>query len=153
MTAAALKPYVSSTAEKFAPGTFVRTWNPDLGRDAVGVSIGVEDPQEANPRVHVKWMHDLSTEMVRAEYLYSAEARAFRLEAVRDMHNDLIRKWGLDASKHEDAAREIKDHGDLDEIDEQECLLNESIAETLRDCIVDLLWPAKPCVPEEEIKF
>ena len=30
---------------------------------------------------------------------------------------------------------------------EQELLLNESIAETLRDCISDLLYPAKPVAP------
>ena len=147
------KSYVSSAARQFAPGAFVKTWNPDLGRHAVGISVGVEDPTEANPRVLVKWMHDLSIEPVRSEYLYLEAAQAFRLEAARDLHNDLIRKWGLDASKHEDAAREIRDHGDLDEIDEQECLLNESVAETLRDCIVDLLYPVKPCAPEEEIKF
>ena len=64
-----LRPYISSTAEKFAPGNFVTTWNPDLGRHAVGVTRAIEDVQEANPRVLVKWLHDLSEEFVRAEYL------------------------------------------------------------------------------------
>jgi hypothetical protein len=60
----------SSTAEKFAPGNFVETWNPDLGRNAVGVTRSVENTQEANPRILVKWTHDLSEEWVRAEYLH-----------------------------------------------------------------------------------
>jgi hypothetical protein len=64
-----LQPYVSSTAQRFAPGNFVSTWCPEIGKDAVGVTRAVEDPQEANPRVLVKWMHDLSEEWVRAEYL------------------------------------------------------------------------------------
>lgn len=153
MNAAALSPYISTTAERFAPGTFVKTWNQDLGRHAVGVSVGVEDPTEANPRIRVKWMHDLSTEMVRAEYLYLDTAEAFCVAVARSLHEEVARKWNADAAKHEDAAREIRDHGDLDEIDEQECLLNESIAETLRSCVTDLLWPAKPCAPEEELKF
>lgn len=63
------RPYISSTAEKFAPGNFVTTWAPELGRDAVGVTRAIEDVQEANPRVLVKWLHDLSEEFVRAEYL------------------------------------------------------------------------------------
>ena len=69
-TNASLKPYVSSTAEKFAPGNFVTMWCPEIGRDAVGVTRAVEDPTEANPRILVKWMHDLSEEWVRSEYLY-----------------------------------------------------------------------------------
>jgi hypothetical protein len=150
---APLKPYVSSTAERYAPGTIVKTWNPEIARDAVGITVGVEDPTEANPRIHVKWMHDWSTELVRAEYLYLAAAEAFCREAARSFHDEAVRKWIADAQKHEAAAREIRDHGDLDEIDEQECLLNESIAETLRECIGDLLYPAKPCAPEEEVKF
>lgn len=63
------RPYISSTAEKFAPGNFVTTWAPELGRNAVGVTLAIEDVQEANPRVLVKWLHDLSEEFVRAEYL------------------------------------------------------------------------------------
>lgn len=148
-----LQPYRSSAAEKFAAGNFVKTWNPELGRHAVGVSVGVEDPTEANPRILVKWMHDLSTELVRAEYLYPDTPEAFCIAVARGFHEEVARKWNADAAKHEDAAREIKDHGDLDEIDEQECLLNESIAETLRECVSDLLYPAKPSAPEEEIKF
>ena len=69
-----LRPYVSTTAERFAPGNFVTTWNPEIGRDAVGVTRAIEDPQEANPRVLVKWLHDLSQEWVRSEYLYLAKA-------------------------------------------------------------------------------
>lgn len=64
-----LEPYVSTTAKQFAPGNFVKTWNPDLGREAVGVTRAIENPQEANPRVLVKWLHDLSEEWVRSEYL------------------------------------------------------------------------------------
>jgi hypothetical protein len=67
-----LTPYVSSTAVKFAPGNFVTTWNAEIGRDAVGVTRAVEDVQEANPRILVKWMHDLSEEWVRSEYLNRA---------------------------------------------------------------------------------
>ena len=147
------KSYVSSAARQFAPGAFVRTWNPDLGRDAVGVSIGVEDPQEANPRVHVKWMHDLSTELVRAEYLYSAEARAFCLEAARGVHDQISRKWRDEADHYEAAAREIEAYSDRDEIDNEEFALNKAVADTLRDCITDLLYPVQPTAPEEEIKF
>lgn len=69
-----LKPYISTAATQFAPGNFVTTWNPELGRDAVGVTRAIEDPQEANPRVLVKWLHDLSQEWVRSEYLYLAKA-------------------------------------------------------------------------------
>lgn len=65
----ALDPYASTTAKQFAPGNFVTTWNPALGRAAVGVTRAIEDVQEANPRVLVKWLHDLSEEWVRAEYL------------------------------------------------------------------------------------
>lgn len=71
---AALRPYVSSAAERFGPGNFVTTWNPELGRGAVGVTRAVEDVTEANPRILVKWMHDLSEEWVRSEYLYIARA-------------------------------------------------------------------------------
>lgn len=62
----------STTAQKFAPGNFVTTWFPELGRNAHGVTRAIENPQEANPRVLVKWMHDLSEEWVRAEYIYLA---------------------------------------------------------------------------------
>lgn len=67
-----LQPYVSTAAKQFAAGNFVRTWNPELGRDAIGVTRAIADPQEANPLVLVKWMHDLSEEFVRSEYLYLA---------------------------------------------------------------------------------
>lgn len=154
MTAAqVLQPYVSSAAEKFAPGSFVKTWNSEIGRHAVGVALSVEDPQEANPRIQVKWMHDLSIEYVRSEYLYPDTPEAFCIAVARSFHEEVARKWIADAEKHEDAALDVRAHGDLDEIDQQECLLNESIAETLRSCVTDLLWPAKPCAPEEEIKF
>jgi hypothetical protein len=69
---AKLNPYVSTAAQQFAPDNFVRTWNPDLGRDAIGVTRAIEDPQEANPRVLVKWLHDLSEEWIRSEYIYLA---------------------------------------------------------------------------------
>lgn len=153
MTDLAFKSYISSAAQQFAPGTFVKTWNPELGRHAVGVSVGVEDPTEANPRVLVKWMHDLSIEHIRSEYLYLDTPEAFCIAVARSFHEEVARKWIADAEKHEDAALDIRAHGDLDEIDQQECLLNESIAETLRSCVTDVLWPAKPCAPEEEIKF
>ena len=64
-----LRPYVSSTAEKYAPSNFVTTWNPELGRNAVGVTRAIADKTDANPFVLVKWMHDLSEEWVRSEYL------------------------------------------------------------------------------------
>ena len=64
-----LRPYVSSAAEKYAPGNFVTTWNPDLGRDAVGVTRAIADKTDANPFVLVKWMHDLSEEWIRSEYI------------------------------------------------------------------------------------
>ena len=67
-----LQPYVSSAARQFAPGIFVTTWNPEFGRNAVGVTRAIEDKTEANPRVLVKWLHDLSEEWVRSEYLYLA---------------------------------------------------------------------------------
>lgn len=67
-----LRPYVSTAAIQFAPGNFVTTWNPEIGRNAVGVTLAVEDPQEANPRIQVRWIHDLSAEWVRSEYLYLA---------------------------------------------------------------------------------
>jgi hypothetical protein len=68
----ALKPYASTMSERFAPGNFVTTWNPEIGRDAVGVTRAIADVQEANPLVLVKWMHDLSEEWVRSVYLHLA---------------------------------------------------------------------------------
>jgi len=67
-----LQTYISTAAQQFAPGNFVTIWNPELGRDAVGVTLAVEDPTEANPRIAVKWVHDLSVELIRSEYLYLA---------------------------------------------------------------------------------
>lgn len=64
-----LQPYISTAASQFAPGNFVKTWNPELGRAAVGVTVCVEDRQEANPRILVRWFHDLNEEWVRSEYL------------------------------------------------------------------------------------
>jgi hypothetical protein len=64
--------YISTASKQFAPGNFVTTWNAELGKNAVGVTRAIEDVQEANPRVLVKWMHDLSEEWVRSEYLYLA---------------------------------------------------------------------------------
>ncbi len=148
-----LQPYVSTTAERYAPGKFVSTWNPEIARDAIGVTIGVEDITEANPRIRVMWMHDLSTEWVRAEYLYLAKAHEFCMEAARGVHQEVTRKWNSEAAKHEAAAREIEAYSDPDEIDDQELMLNRSIAETLRECASDLLWPHRPNAPEEEIKF
>ena len=150
---AALQFYVSSAAQQFAPGAFVKTWNPELGRHAVGVSVGVEDPTEANPRVIVKWMHDLSIEPVRSEYLYPETAQAFCIAAAHGFHDEVARKWRASAAQHEAAMREIEAASDPDEIDDEEFYLNQACAETLRDCINDLLYPAKPCAPEEEIKF
>lgn len=72
MPTEALQPYVSTAARQFAPGNFVRTWNPELGRDAIGVTRAIADVTEANPLVLVKWLHDLSEEFVRSEYLNAA---------------------------------------------------------------------------------
>ncbi len=74
MPDAQLRPYVSTAAQQFAPGNFVTAWNPEIGRDAVGVTRAIEDQQEANPRVLVKWLHDLSEEWVRSEYIYRLKA-------------------------------------------------------------------------------
>ena len=68
----ALRPYVSTMSERFAPGNFVTTWNGDLGRNTVGVTRAIADVQEDNPLLLVKWLHDLSEEWVRSEYLYLA---------------------------------------------------------------------------------
>jgi hypothetical protein len=67
-----MQPYISTAAQQFAPGSFVTTWCPELGRNAVGVTLAVEDQIEANPRIAVKWVHDLSVELIRSEYLYLA---------------------------------------------------------------------------------
>lgn len=72
MTTQKIRPYGSTASEQFAPGNFVTTWNPDLGRNAIGVTRDIENEQEANPRVLVKWLHDLSEEWIRSEYLYRA---------------------------------------------------------------------------------
>lgn len=61
-------PFISSAATKFAPGNFVTEGT----TDKVGVTIGIHDPSEDNPRVKVKWVRDLSVEWIRAEYLYLA---------------------------------------------------------------------------------
>lgn len=68
-----MEAYASTAAKQFAPGNFVTTWNPELGRNAIGVTRAVENKTEANPRILVKWMHDLSEEWVRSEYLYRAD--------------------------------------------------------------------------------
>lgn len=148
-----LKPYVSSAAARFEAGSFVTTWNADLGRNAVGIALSVEDEQEANPRIQVKWMHDLSAEFVRAEYLTLTTAEAFCGEAARARHDEVTRKWRGEAEKYEDAAREIESYDDRDEIDDEELTLNKTVAETLRECISDLLWPSKSSASEEEIRF
>ena len=59
----------STAAQRFAPGNFVETWNPDLGRMAIGITRAIKDPFEANPLVLVRWLHDFSQEGVRAVYL------------------------------------------------------------------------------------
>jgi hypothetical protein len=64
-----LRPYVSTTAERFAPGNFVTTWDGEIAANKVGVTRAIADKQEANPLVLVKWMNDLSEEWVRSEYL------------------------------------------------------------------------------------
>jgi hypothetical protein len=61
-----MQPYISTTSQKFAPGNFVTSDR------RIGVTRAIEDVQEANPRVLVKWMDDLSQEWVRSEYLYLA---------------------------------------------------------------------------------
>jgi hypothetical protein len=38
--------------------------------DKVGVTLAIEDKTEANPRVLVRWVRDLTIEWVRSEYLY-----------------------------------------------------------------------------------
>ncbi len=64
----ALRPYVSTAAEQFAPGNFVTEGT----GPRVGVTRAIADVQEANPFVLVKWLADLSEEWVRSEYLYIA---------------------------------------------------------------------------------
>jgi hypothetical protein len=58
--------YASTTAKQFAPGNFVTEGT----SDKIGVTLGIEDDQEANPLVRVRWVTDLSVELVRSEYLY-----------------------------------------------------------------------------------
>lgn len=60
--------YVSSTAEKFAPGNFVTAGT----TDKVGVTLAIKDATEPNPLVQVRWVQDLSVEWIRSEYLYLA---------------------------------------------------------------------------------
>jgi|SRR6185312_3296043 len=148
--------YVSYAAQKFAPGNFVSTWTPELGRSAIGIVCGVEDPQEANPRILINWPYRQSTEceLVRAEYLSLAKPEDFLNEIARLSHIEVVaRKWSLEAAKHEAAAREIEEYSDRDEIDEEERVLNTSIAETLRQCVQDLMYPEPAKVAGEEIKF
>lgn len=64
-----MKPFISTAAEKFAPGNFVTEGT----TDKVGVTLAIKDKSEANPLVLVKWVRDLSAEWVRAEYLYLAD--------------------------------------------------------------------------------
>ena len=73
----------STTAERFAPGNFVATWNAELGRDAHGVTRAVGNVVEANPLILVKWMHDLSEEWVRAEYLRLGDNRIGMIDMMR----------------------------------------------------------------------
>lgn len=65
-----LREYISSAAEKFAPGNFVTTWNGTA--NVVGATLAIKDPQEANPLIQVKWIPSLDVEWIRAEYLYLA---------------------------------------------------------------------------------
>jgi hypothetical protein len=64
------RPYISTAAKQFAPGNFVT----DGTTDKVGVTLTIKDPSEANPRVQVRWVRDLTVEWVRSEHLYSADA-------------------------------------------------------------------------------
>jgi len=66
----AMRPYTSSAAEKFAPNNFVT----ECTSDKVGVTLKIDDPTDANPRVLVRWLSDLAVEWVRAEYLYPAQS-------------------------------------------------------------------------------
>jgi hypothetical protein len=61
--------YISTMAKRFSPGNFVTTWNGDLGIHTVGVTRGIRDLAEDNPLILVKWLHDLSEEWIRSEYL------------------------------------------------------------------------------------
>lgn len=72
--ASQLRPYISTAAKQFAPGNFVTEGT----TNKVGVTLAVEDPAEANPRVQVRWVLDLTVEWVRTEYLY----RAFSAERI-----------------------------------------------------------------------
>jgi hypothetical protein len=57
--------FTSRTATRFAPGNFVTEGT----TDKVGVTLALENPSEANPRVQVRWVRDLTAEWVRSEYL------------------------------------------------------------------------------------
>ena len=56
-------------SSKFAPGNFVTQGT----TDQVGVTLAIKDAEESNPLVLVKWLHDLSSEWLRSEYLYAAD--------------------------------------------------------------------------------
>lgn len=60
-----MTPYVSTFAQKFAPGNFVT----ELGTRRVGVTMAIKDKTESNPLVLVKWLDDLSSEAIRSEYI------------------------------------------------------------------------------------
>jgi hypothetical protein len=60
--------YVSTMAERFAPGNFVTEGT----SDKIGVTRAIADKTEDNPLVLVKWVSDLTEEWVRSEYLYLA---------------------------------------------------------------------------------
>lgn len=62
------RPYISTAAERFAPGNFVTEGT----SDKVGVTLAIRGKSEDNPLVLVKWVRDLSTEWLRSEYLYPA---------------------------------------------------------------------------------
>ena len=64
----ALSPYISTAAKQFAPGNFVTEGT----SNKVGVTLAIDDPTEANPRVQVRWVCDLTVEWVHSEYLYLA---------------------------------------------------------------------------------
>lgn len=64
-----MHPYISTAADRFAPGNFVTEGT----SDKVGVTRAIADVTEANPLVLVKWVSDLTEEWVRAEYLYLAQ--------------------------------------------------------------------------------
>jgi hypothetical protein len=61
--------YVSTMAQRHSPGNFVTTWNGELGIYAVGVTRAIQDLSDDNPLILVKWLHDLSEQWIRSEYL------------------------------------------------------------------------------------